>query len=143
MQGQGTIKREDAERNLLYNKSNLSSYKMVYQDDFIVHLRSFEGGLEKASCNGIVSPAYHIFHGEKADSRFYYSYFRSYEFIKRKLVPHIYGIRDGRSIDIVGMKTIDIPYPSFEEQQRIGDYLDSINNLITFHHRKLNLFDKM
>ena len=136
MQGEGTIKREDSERNLLYNKSNLSSYKMVYQDDFIVHLRSFEGGLEKASCNGIVSPAYHIFHGEKADSRFYYSYFRSYEFIKRKLVPHIYGIRDGRSIDIAGMKTIDIPYPSFEEQQRIGDYLDSVNNLITFHQRK-------
>ena len=115
---------------------------MVYQDDFIVHLRSFEGGLEKASCNGIVSPAYHIFHGEKADSRFYYSYFRSYEFIKRKLVPHIYGIRDGRSIDIAGMKTIDIPYPSFEEQRRIGDYLDSVNNLITFHHRKSNLFNK-
>ena len=121
MQGEGTIKREDSERNLLYNKSNLSSYKMVYQDDFIAHLRSFEGGLEKALCNGIVSPAYHIFHGEKADSRFYYSYFRSYEFIKRKLVPHIYGIRDGRSIDIAGMKTIEIPYPSFEEQQRIGD----------------------
>ena len=136
MQGEGTIKREDSERNLLYNKSNLSSYKMVYQDDFIVHLRSFEGGLEKASCNGIVSPAYHIFHGEKADSRFYYSYFRSYEFIKRKLVPHIYGIRDGRSIDIAGMKTIDIPYPSFEEQQRIGDYLDLVNNLITFHQQK-------
>ena len=136
MQGEGTIKREDSERNLLYNKSNLSSYKMVYQDDFIVHLRSFEGGLEKASCNGIVSPAYHIFHGEKADSRFYYSYFRSYEFIKRKLVPHIYGIRDGRSIDIAGMKTIDIPYPSFEEQRRIGDYLDSVNNLITFHQQK-------
>ena len=143
MQGEGTIKREDSERNLLYNKSNLSSYKMVYQDDFIVHLRSFEGGLEKASCNGIVSPAYHIFHGEKADSRFYYSYFRSYEFIKRKLVPHIYGIRDGRSIDIAGMKTIDIPYPSFEEQQRIGDYLDSVNNLITFHHRKLNILNKI
>ena len=142
MQGEGTIKREDSERNLLYNKSNLSSYKMVYQDDFIVHLRSFEGGLEKASCNGIVSPAYHIFHGEKADSRFYYSYFRSYEFIKRKLVPHIYGIRDGRSIDIAGMKTIDIPYPSFEEQRRIGDYLDSVNNLISFHHRKSNLFNK-
>ena len=136
MQGEGTIKREDSERNLLYNKSNLSSYKMVYQDDFIVHLRSFEGGLEKASCNGIVSPAYHIFHGEKADSRFYYSYFRSYEFIKRKLVPHIYGIRDGRSIDIAGMKTIEIPYPSFEEQQRIGDYLDLVNNLITFHQQK-------
>ena len=143
MQGEGTIKREDSERNLLYNKSNLSSYKMVYKDDFIVHLRSFEGGLEKASCNGIVSPAYHIFHGEKADSRFYYSYFRSYEFIKRKLVPHIYGIRDGRSIDIAGMKTIDIPYPSFEEQQRIGDYLDSVNNLITFHQCKLNILNKI
>ena len=29
------------------------------KDDFIVHLRSFEGGLEKASMDGIVSPAYH------------------------------------------------------------------------------------
>ena len=137
IQGGGTVKREDSDRNLMYDKSNLSNYKMVRKDDFIVHLRSFEGGLEKASSDGIISPAYHTFHSDVADSRFYYPYFRSHEFIKHKLVPHVYGIRDGRSIDIDGMKTIEIPYTSTEEQQKIGDYLESIDHLITLHHHKL------
>ena len=136
IQGGGTVKREDSDRNLMYDKSNLSNYKMVRKDDFIVHLRSFEGGLEKASSDGIISPAYHTFHSDVANSRFYYPYFRSHEFIKHKLVPHVYGIRDGRSIDIDGMKTIEIPYTSTEEQQKIGDYLESIDHLITLHQRK-------
>ena len=136
IQGRGTVKREDSARNLMYDESNLSNYKMVRKDDFIVHLRSFEGGLEKSSLDGIVSPAYHTFHSDVADSRFYYLYFRSHEFIKHKLVPHVYGIRDGRSIDIDGMKTIEIPYTSMEEQRKIGDYLESLDHLITLHQRK-------
>ena len=143
IQGGGTVKREDSDRNLMYDKSNLSNYKMVRKDDFIVHLRSFEGGLEKASSDGIISPAYHTFHSDVADSRFYYPYFRSHEFIKHKLVPHVYGIRDGRSIDIDGMKTIEIPYTSTEEQQKIGDYLESIDHHITLHQRITPYFLKI
>lgn len=136
IQGGGTVKREESDRNLMYDESNLSNYKMVRKNDFIVHLRSFEGGLEKSSLDGIISPAYHTFHSDVADSRFYYPYFRSHEFIKHKLVPHVYGIRDGRSIDIAGMKTIEIPYTSIEEQRKIGDYLESLDHLITLHQRK-------
>lgn len=136
IQGGGTVKREESDRNLMYDESNLSNYKMVRKNDFIVHLRSFEGGLEKSSLDGIISPAYHTFHSDVADSRFYYSYFRSHEFIKHKLVPHVYGIRDGRSIDITGMKTIEIPYTSMEEQRKIGDYLEFLDHLITLHQRK-------
>ena len=136
IQGEGTVKREDSDRNLMYDESNLSNYKMVRKNDFIVHLRSFEGGLEKSSLDGIISPAYHTFHSDVADSRFYYPYFRSHEFIKHKLVPHVYGIRDGRSIDIDGMKTIEIPYTSIDEQRKIGDYLESLDHLITLHQRK-------
>ena len=143
IQGGGTVKRDESDRNLMYDKSNLSSYKMVKKDDFIVHLRSFEGGLEKASMDGIVSPAYHTFQGENVDSRFYYPYFRSHEFIKKKLIPHVYGIRDGRSIDIEGMKTIEIPYISLKEQQLIGNYLDCIDSLITFHQRKCEQTKKL
>ena len=143
IQGGGTVKREDSDRNLMYNESNLSNYKMVRKDDFIVHLRSFEGGLEKSSLDGIISPAYHTFHSDVADSRFYYPYFRSHEFIKHKLVPHVYGIRDGRSIDISGMKTIEIPYTSMEEQRTIGDYLESLDNLITLHQRKYEELQKV
>ena len=142
IQGGGTVKREDADRNLMYDTSNLSNYKMVRKDDFIVHLRSFEGGLEKSSLDGIISPAYHTFHSDMADSRFYYPYFRSYEFIKHKLVPHVYGIRDGRSIDIDGMKTIEIPYTSIEEQRKIGDYLDCLDHLITLHQRQTDFYKK-
>lgn len=143
VQGGGTVKREDSDRNLMYDKSNLSNYKMVRKDDFIVHLRSFEGGLEKSLLDGIISPAYHTFHSDEADSTFYYSYFRSHEFIKRKLVPHVYGIRDGRSIDIEGMKTIEIPYTSLKEQHSIGNYLEEIDNLITLHQRRLKHWEEM
>ena len=143
VQGGGTVLREESDRNLQYDKSSISGYKMVQKDDFIVHLRSFEGGLEKSSHKGLISPAYHTFHGYSIDSRFYYPYFRSYEFIKHKLVPHVYGIRDGRSIDINGMKTIEIPYTSYEEQKKIGDYIESLDRLITLHQCKCNNFGNL
>ena len=137
IQGGGTIRRDESERSLQYDKSSLSNYKMVNKDDFIVHLRSFEGGLEKANSQGIISPAYHTFHGENVDSRFYYAYVRSKNFINKDLKPHVYGIRDGRSIDIEGMKTIKIPYTAYAEQKSIGDFLTALDNLITLHQREL------
>lgn len=142
LQGSGTIHRDESDRNLLYDKSNLSNYKMVHEGDFIVHLRSFEGGLEIATNTGIISPAYHTFHGENTDSRFYYSYFRSKRFIDIDLKPHVYGIRDGRSIDIEGMKTIRIPFPDYEEQKAIGTYIRNLDNLIALHQRKLEEMKK-
>ena len=137
IQGGGTIRRDESERALQYDKASLSNYKVVNEGDFIVHLRSFEGGLEKANSQGIISPAYHTFHGEGIDSRFFYAYFRSKKFIGTDLKPHVYGIRDGRSIDIEGMKTIEIPFTSYPEQKLIGDAIDTLNNLITLHQRKL------
>ena len=138
IQGKGTILREESDRNLQYDKANLAGYKLVRKNDLIVHLRSFEGGLEKANTDGIVSPAYHMFHGDNTDTRFYYPFFRSKRFIDSLLKPHVYGIRDGKSIDIEGMKTIIIPVPSYEEQRRIGDFIESMDNLITLHQRKLD-----
>ena len=138
IQGGGTILREESDRALQYDKNSLSGYKMVKKNDFIVHLRSFEGGLEKANSDGIISPAYHTFHGDNTDSRFYYPFFRSRRFIDVLLKPHVYGIRDGKSIDIEGMKTIMIPVPTYAEQKKIGEYIESLDNLITLHQRKLN-----
>ena len=139
IQGGGTILREESDRALQYDKSSLSGYKMVKKNDFIVHLRSFEGGLEKANTDGIISPAYHTFHGENTDSRFYYPFFRSKRFIDTLLKPHVYGIRDGKSIDIEGMKSIMIPVPSYKEQQAIGGYIETLDHLITLHQRKPHL----
>ena len=139
IQGGGTVHRDESKRNLQFDRSSLSNYKVVDTGDFIVHLRSFEGGLEKATCYGLVSPAYHIFRGKNVDSDFYYLYFRSKRFIDVDLKPHVYGIRDGRSIDIEGMKTIFIPWTNLAEQRRIGGFFDRLDSLITLHQRKLEL----
>ena len=133
IQGGGTIRRDESDRALQYDKGSLSNYKMVNKDDFIVHLRSFEGGLEKANSIGIISPAYYTFSGENTDTTFYYTYFRSKKFVEIDLKPHVYGIRDGRSIDIEGMKTIKIPYTIYKEQMCIGKAIDVIDHLITLH----------
>ena len=143
IQGGGTIRRDESDRAVQYDMNSLSNYKMVNKDDFIVHLRSFEGGLEKANSKGIISPAYHTFSGENTDTTFYYTYFRSEKFIESDLKPHVYGIRDGRSIDVEGMKSINIPYTIFEEQRHIGYLIDSINHLITLHQSKLEKLQKI
>ena len=140
IQGGGTVHRDESNRNLQFDRNSLSNYKVVDTGDFIVHLRSFEGGLEKATCCGLVSPAYHIFRGKNVDSDFYYLYFRSKRFIDADLKPHVYGIRDGRSIDIEGMKTIFIPWTNLAEQRRIGAFFDRLDSLITLHQRK---YDKL
>ena len=139
IQGGGTVYRDESNRNLQFDKNSLSNYKAVNPDDFIVHLRSFEGGLEKATCCGLISPAYHTFHGDGIDSDFYYLYFRSKRFIDTDLKPHVYGIRDGRSIDIDGMKTIPIPWTTVNEQRAIGGFFNNLDSLITLHQRKLEL----
>ena len=143
IQGKGTILREESDRILIYDKSGLKNYKLVNEGDFILHLRSFEGGLEVANSRGIVSPAYHIFHGENVDSRFYYPFFRSKYFISVLLKPHVYGIRDGKSIDVEGMKSINIPCPTMEEQRAIGDYFTQLDKVITLHQRKLETLKKL
>ena len=136
IQGGGTVYRDESNRNLQFDMNSLSNYKAVNPDDFIVHLRSFEGGLEKATCCGLISPAYHTFHGDGIDSDFYYLYFRSKRFIDTDLKPHVYGIRDGRSIDIDGMKTIPIPWTTVNEQRAIGGFYNSLDSLITLHQRE-------
>lgn len=138
VQGGGTIKRDESERKLQYDKNYLSNYKVVDKGDFIVHLRSFEGGLEVATTRGLISPAYNVFRGNAIDPRFYYAYFRSPEFIHGDLKPHVYGIRDGRSIDIDGLKSIRIPCAPLAEQRAIGNFIATVDNQIALNQRKHN-----
>ena len=140
IQGGGTVRRDESNRNLQFDLDSLSNYTAVDPGDFIVHLRSFVGGLEKATHQGLISPAYHTFRSEEANSDFYYLYFRSNHFINIDLKPHVYGIRDGRSIDIEGMTTVLIPWTDAEEQELIGSFFADLDNLITLHQRKCPIF---
>ena len=139
IQGKGTIPRDSVDRRITYNKSSVSSYKKVNKNDFILHLRSFEGGLEIANEDGIVSPAYTILRANNSiNSIFFYSYFRSYDFINSKLRVAVEGIRDGKSINMDTFWSIEIPYPAIEEQNYFADLLSKLDEYTNNQTEQLN-----
>lgn len=131
IQGKGTVRRDDSDRRITYDRKGLKNYKAVKKNDFIVHLRSFEGGLEIANQDGIVSPAYHVYRGN-ADvyPRFYYPYFRSSNFIRGRLAICVTGVRDGKNIEMDTFDELLLPCPCIEEQQKIADCLSSFDDVI-------------
>ena len=128
VQGKGTLPREQAGRNIHYDDASLSNYKKVKQGDFIIHLRSFEGGLEMANEDGIVSPAYTILRCQKPHSSlFYEAYFHTDEFINHVLAKSVEGIRDGRQISYEAFKWLELPYCGISEQKRIASLFEILN----------------
>ena len=131
IQGKGTLPREQAGRNIHYDDASLSNYKKVEQGDFIIHLRSFEGGLEMANEAGIVSPAYTILRCKcPHSSLFYDAYFHTDEFINHNLSKSVEGIRDGRQISYEAFKWLGIPYCEPTEQEKISNLFAALNERI-------------
>ena len=132
IQGKGTLPREQAGRNIHYDDASLSNYKKVEQGDFIIHLRSFEGGLEMANEAGIVSPAYTILRCKRPHSSLFYdAYFHTDEFINHNLSKSVEGIRDGRQISYEAFKWLGIPYCEPTEQEKISTLFSAFNERIT------------
>ena len=131
IQGKGTLPREQAGRNIHYDDASLSNYKKVEQGDFIIHLRSFEGGLEMANEAGIVSPAYTILRCKRPHSSLFYdAYFHTDEFINHNLSKSVEGIRDGRQISYEAFKWLGIPYCEPTEQEKISNLFSVLNERI-------------
>ena len=131
IQGKGTLPREQAGRNIHYDDASLSNYKKVEQGDFIIHLRSFEGGLEMANEAGIVSPAYTILRFKRPHSSLFYdAYFHTDEFINHNLSKSVEGIRDGRQISYEAFKWLGIPYCEPTEQEKISNLFAALNERI-------------
>ena len=131
VQGKGTLPREQAGRNIHYDDASLSNYKKVEPGDFIIHLRSFEGGLEMSNEAGIVSPAYTILRCKKTHSSLFYdAYFHTDEFINHNLSKAVEGIRDGRQISYAAFMWLGIPYCDPCEQKKISDLLAVLNKRI-------------
>ena len=140
-QDQGMVRRDDTGRFISYDKTNESSYKHILPGNFIVHLRSFQGGLAHSPLEGIASPAYTVLamlQPQEQNERFWKHWFASQRFI-RSLATVTYGIRDGRSINVDELMRTSVTFPSVHEQNEIAATLDRLDTLITLHQRKLEL----
>lgn len=137
-QDRGMIRRDENSINIFHDKKNEAGYKRVLPGQFVIHLRSFQGGFAHSTIEGITSPAYTVFgfsEPEKHDSEYWKYVFTSKAFIRR-LETVTYGIRDGRSISYDEFLTLGFAYPSKAEQTAIARYLDKLSDLITLHQRK-------
>ena len=141
-QNQGMIYRDDSGRYIGHDESNEIGYKRVLPGDFVVHLRSFQGGFAHSQYEGITSPAYTVFRAKEPTShsdRFWKHWFMSEHFIAG-LSTVTYGIRDGRSISVDEFMNTFLAFPAVEEQAAISRLLDYLDSLITLHQRK---YDKL
>lgn len=105
--------------------TDLSTFKTIHAGDYCISLRSFQGGFEYSTYEGVVSPAYHVFYanGEICDS--YYKFlFKCVGFIE-KIASLPLTLRDGKNISFDMFGNMLIPMPPLCDQQIISTYLDT------------------
>ena len=118
-QEKGMVNRDDLNLDIQFERSNINTYKIVRKGDYVIHLRSFQGGFTFSDKLGVCSPAYTILRPNSLLEYGYLSnYFTSQRFIK-SLVLVTYGIRDGRSINVDEWLRMKITIPPKEHQQYI------------------------
>ncbi len=130
-QDQGAIPRELINYQMSVTDSSIASYKVVQVGDFIISLRTFQGGIEYSNYKGICSPAYNILRpsSEQVHREFYKYYLKTPYYIKQ-LQKNLEGIRDGKMISYKYFSEILLPFPSLPEQEKIANYLTSIDKKI-------------
>lgn len=136
-QEHGAIPRDQIDYNVSVTDKSLESYKVVEMGDFIISLRSFQGGIEYSLYHGICSPAYIILRKRVPIVEQYYKhYFKTGRFIQ-DLNKDLEGIRDGKMVSYSQFSAIMLPKPDRKEQQKIADCLSSLDDLITAEDKKL------
>lgn len=144
-QEKGMILRDDIGIDIKYDHKSLSNYKRVTPGQFVIHLRSFQGGFAVSQMEGITSPAYTIIDFKEKDqnhSLFWKEILTSQSFIKR-LETVTYGIRDGRSISFSDFSTLKFLVPKLDEQEKIAALFKTLDQTITLHQRELDSLKKM
>ncbi len=136
-QEHGAIPRDLIDYHVSVTEKSIETYKVVERGDFIISLRSFQGGIEYSNYRGVCSPAYVILRKKGEGISAYFKHlFKSARFIQQ-LTRNIEGLRDGKMISYKQFSDQLIPTPKLAEQQRIADCLTSLDEVIAAQGRKV------
>ena len=134
-QDKGVIPRSQVDIDIKFDESNLTGYKKVDRGDFVISLRSFQGGIEYSEYEGLVSPAYTVL---KPIVPIYDGYYKAYlktsDYINR-LNKGTYGIRDGKQIGFEDFGDMILHFPPLAEQQKIAEILSAQDRLIALKEK--------
>ena len=140
---QGIISQKDYFDREIVNNENLNGYYIVRNDDFIYNPRisvtAPVGPINRNRLgrNGVMSPLYTVFRTHDIDNLYLEFYFKTTRWHRFMKLNGDSGVRFDRfTISSTQFMEMPIPYPTLEEQQKIGEYFESLDHLITLHHRK-------
>ena len=147
---QGIISQKDYFDREIVNNENLNGYYIVRNDDFIYNPRisvtAPVGPINRNRLgrNGVMSPLYTVFRTHDIDNLYLEFYFKTTKWHRFMKLNGDSGARFDRfTISSTQFMEMPIPYPTLEEQQKIGEYFDSLDNLITLHQRKCDETKKL
>ena len=127
-QENGAVPRDMINYRVVVEDKSIEGYKVVDIGDFIISLRTFQGGIEYSMYKGICSPAYIVLRKKHNNicNDFYRHYFKSFQYIQ-DLNRNLEGIRDGKMVSYKQFSEIKIPYPRYEEQCKVANCLTSLD----------------
>ena len=103
---------------------HLDQRRHVEIDDFVISMRSFQGGLERAWTSGCIRSSYIVLHAATELIVAYFGYlFKSVDYIAA-LQSTANFIRDGQDLNFENFCWVDVPFPPVEEQQHIAQAVD-------------------
>ncbi len=126
-QSMGVVTKETYGERTVTAQKDLHLLKLVETGDFVISLRSFQGGIEISHARGIISPAYTILKVSRKCHPHYLAYLlKSAPFIDG-LKLFITGIREGQNIDYARLARTYLPWPEPAEQHLIVRYLHALD----------------
>lgn len=137
-QEHGAIPRHMIDYHVSVSEKSIETYKVVRVGDFIISLRSFQGGIEYSRYHGICSPAYVILRRRVEGSEEYFRHYLKTDRFIRILTKNLEGLRDGKMISYKQFSELMLPVPQPPEQQKIADCLSSLDELIAAQARKVD-----
>ena len=120
----GVIPQSMYENRVVVVNKGLEGLKLVRKGDFVISLRSFQGGIEYAHYQGIISAAYTILQLNEGANSAYLRYLLKSEPFIQLLQVCVIGIREGQNINYSLLRKNFLPVPPQEEQEAIVAYLD-------------------
>ena len=124
----------------------LENWKHVEPFDFVISLRSFQGGIEMSEVTGCATWHYIVLRARQKIHPYYYKWlFKSSMYITALQKTCNY-IRDGQDLRYSNFVKVPLCIPSLDEQRQIADYLDrkctQIDRLIAIKQEKIEKLEQ-
>ena len=111
---------EKTGNKVVLNLTGSDSMRHVEPNDFISHLRSFQGGFEHSTFEGKVSAAYTVLQPlDGVVPEFFRYLFKSSRYVQA-LQTTTDQLRDGQSIRFAQVSLLPLPLPNQSQQHAIG-----------------------